>query len=285
MPQIFLSWSGEKSHACAKALRIFLRGMYPSYEPWISSRTIGKGEAWFSGILAGLQTAKTGLFCLTAANYREPWVLFEAGALSTKAKGVKAILFGGLTPSDVEGTPFAHLQLTTFGRDEMFRIAEEINELMGLFQLDSGALKTKFRKHWKRLQTEVQNALDAPEPAPISPFKNTDEKLDALLHYVRYVSRQVTERFQENTTTSVTVKLSRLLHSPLRELGLSKEIIVKLKRANITKIGELSQKTSDELSKYIGITTGDIDSMHVALGKVGLGLGYGFSAKVWSASE
>jgi hypothetical protein len=83
--KVFLSWSGERSKATAETLGNWFARVIQAVEPWISSG-IDKGARWQSEIANRLEDARVGIVCLTASNLSEPWILFEAGALS-KTKG------------------------------------------------------------------------------------------------------------------------------------------------------------------------------------------------------
>lgn len=78
---VFISWSGERSRWVADALRDWLPAVLQSVKPWMSA-DIKKGTRGQTTISDKLDKVKVGIVCLTPENLQEPWILFEAGALS-----------------------------------------------------------------------------------------------------------------------------------------------------------------------------------------------------------
>jgi hypothetical protein len=68
----------------AQALAKFVEKVVPGTKPWVSSTGIDKGARFNDEIRNSLSDATGGIVCLTRENLLEPWILYEAGALSTK---------------------------------------------------------------------------------------------------------------------------------------------------------------------------------------------------------
>src|SRR6187549_4103004 len=82
---IFLSWSGEQSGIIAEILNEWLaRFFQQKVEPFYSRTGTPKGARWYDEIGAALEKCEIGIICLTRENMREPWINFEAGALSKR---------------------------------------------------------------------------------------------------------------------------------------------------------------------------------------------------------
>ena len=62
-------------------------------EPWVSSEDIPKGTRWGIQLASELEGTHSGIICLVHDNLTEPWLDFEAGALS------KSIVTLASTPS------------------------------------------------------------------------------------------------------------------------------------------------------------------------------------------
>src|SRR5947207_2092207 len=81
--KVFTSWGGEASRQVGEALRDWLPWLFERVDPWISARDLDKGRQWQHEIMANLRTSRFGIVCLTPDNLTRPWMLFEAGAIST----------------------------------------------------------------------------------------------------------------------------------------------------------------------------------------------------------
>src|SRR6266852_8612587 len=82
--KVFISWSGEQSRLVAEALKILLRRVIRC-EPFLSTH-IEAGSKWLNEIVRELGQSPVGIICLTAENQKEPWLVFEAGAISAFAR-------------------------------------------------------------------------------------------------------------------------------------------------------------------------------------------------------
>jgi hypothetical protein len=82
--KVFISQSLPRSLALAKTLESFIRKVVPGTDPWVSDSGVEKGSRFLSEIRQNLNEATAGIVCITDENRMEPWILYEAGALSTK---------------------------------------------------------------------------------------------------------------------------------------------------------------------------------------------------------
>jgi hypothetical protein len=80
--KLFISWSGQLSHQIAKELKEWFPLVINQLEPFVSSESIKKGDRWMIDIYSELEHSNFGVICLTKENLTEPWIMFEAGALS-----------------------------------------------------------------------------------------------------------------------------------------------------------------------------------------------------------
>ena len=85
--KVFLSWSGKKSQYVAKSFRDWLPYLLNNSEPWMSELDIQAGTRWNEQIASELEKSKLGILFVTTSNTREPWLLFEAGALAKTIAG------------------------------------------------------------------------------------------------------------------------------------------------------------------------------------------------------
>ena len=80
--KVFISWSGTRSKTVAQTLHTWLKDVMPSLEPSASWEDIDKGKPWSIQLARYLEAIHVGVVCLTPENLTEPWLLFEAGAIS-----------------------------------------------------------------------------------------------------------------------------------------------------------------------------------------------------------
>jgi hypothetical protein len=108
--KIFISWSGERSEALAKALREWLPLVLHFVEPWLSQSDIQAGERWSVEIAKELGNCNFGVICITRENLSAPWILFEAGALAKSMQDGRVIpLLLDLDFKEISG-PLAQFQ-------------------------------------------------------------------------------------------------------------------------------------------------------------------------------
>ncbi|GJL63830.1 MAG: hypothetical protein NPIRA04_24840 [Nitrospirales bacterium] len=156
--KLFISWSGSKSNQVAVVLRNWLRQLFPTIEPFLSTDNLKKGTQWSDGLLTGLNQAEHGLICLTRQNYQEPWILFEAGAIARKAHStskVWTILIGDLVTEHLQGSPLSLFQHTLVDKTDMLRLCKEINALQEHGKRTEPELQGEFDSKWKNLEKEI----------------------------------------------------------------------------------------------------------------------------------
>ena len=74
--KVFISWSGERSHALAQALHDWIPLVLHNVEPWLSEADIEAGERWADAVAKELSDSNFGIICVTRENVGSPWVLF-----------------------------------------------------------------------------------------------------------------------------------------------------------------------------------------------------------------
>src|SRR5262245_20222161 len=125
--KVFISQSLPRSLALANAFKDFVRKVVPGTDPWVSESGIDKGSRFMSEIRENLNQASAGVVCLTRENLNEPWILYEAGALSTKSTDRVWTLLLDVEHSDVADplSPFNH---TKAERDDLLKMVGSIRK-------------------------------------------------------------------------------------------------------------------------------------------------------------
>lgn len=126
--KVFLSWSGEESRALAGILHEWLPTVLQFVDPWMSSEDITKGRRWGAEIAEALEETSYCIVCVTPGVQREPWVNFEAGAVSkiVEESYVSPLLLG-ISIADLSELPLSMFQCTPFRKEEIRKLLQSIN--------------------------------------------------------------------------------------------------------------------------------------------------------------
>jgi hypothetical protein len=191
--KIFLSWSGQQSHAIAKAFSIWLPRVIQAVKPWFSP-DIEKGAKWSAELDKALKGTSFGIVCLTPNNLPSPWLHYEAGALSkTEGTRVWTFLHGGLSPGDI-APPLGSFQATTAEKSEVFKLIHSINERLKEVSgdgLTDGVLNDVFEDAWPKLNNYFGQIKYGRTEAGQTPVRNERELLEEILELVRGYQVQV----------------------------------------------------------------------------------------------
>jgi len=157
--KVFISWSGELSRKLAEELRIWLPGVLQFVKPYFTPEDIEKGTSWSSNIVTELSSCNVGILCLTKDNIENPWILFEAGALSKNfdKANVCTILFN-FDASDLTG-PLTIFQATRFVKDDFKKLVTTINNTGNELKLVGDTLNTVFEMWWPKLEEKINEIL------------------------------------------------------------------------------------------------------------------------------
>ncbi|HAT86944.1 MAG TPA: toll/interleukin-1 receptor domain-containing protein [Rhizobiales bacterium] len=125
--KVFISWSGKRSKAMAKALKDWIPLIVQHAEPFVSDKDISAGDRWAQAIAGELENSNFGILCITPENISSEWIMFEAGALSKAMQDAKVIpLLFGLELSDLSG-PLQQFQALKVDEQGMLDALKAIN--------------------------------------------------------------------------------------------------------------------------------------------------------------
>jgi len=97
----------------------------------MSSSSIDPGARWSSELSAALRDLQFGIICLTPDNLNEPWIHFEAGALSkTIVESYVVPYLFSFPPTQLSG-PLAQFQAVQADRPGTLKLVELINSALG----------------------------------------------------------------------------------------------------------------------------------------------------------
>lgn len=190
---VFISWSGPRSRAIAKALFDWLPLVVQSAQPWMSSESIDSGQLWRNKLSQGLQSIRTGIVCLCPENLSSIAIHFEAGALAgqfdDKARLIPYCF--DLRPADVTW-PLSDFQGRSADRDDTWKLVKSINIAMPT-PLQEARLETCFESLWPRLENML-GKLPPPPTEGVQPARTPEQMMVEVLDLVRSIEREVTKQ-------------------------------------------------------------------------------------------
>ena len=190
--QVFVSWSGDRSRQIAEAIRAWLPKVVQSVRPWMSDEDIGAGSRWLTEVSTTLNNCTVGVICITPENQHNPWLLFEAGALSkTLEQTCVCPLVFELTPGQLTG-PLTQFQANALNREGIGKVLATINKL-GDRPIDHLQLDEILDVWWPKLLEKLAAIPVAPTPATI---RSTNDQLEELLLLAREQLRRENLRLE-----------------------------------------------------------------------------------------
>lgn len=194
---VFISWSGEPSRKAAVVLKEWLPSVIQAVDPFVSSEDIRTGSRWFAEMGTTLENTNLGILCLTPSNLKEPWILFEAGALSKQLGEslLTSLLFGGLSQTDLE-CPLSQFQNILPHKEDISKLILTINEqLDDEKRLSETQLKIYFDKWWPDLEEKIKDINTAAENEAKSKGvklkRDPEEVMEEILELSRNTVRQL----------------------------------------------------------------------------------------------
>jgi hypothetical protein len=184
--RVFISWSGDLSHEVAEAIRTWLPMMLQFVKPYLSSEDMYAGMRWHDSVAKELEASNYGIFCVSRDNVSNPWLNFEAGALSKSvSKSRVSPLLINAKPAEITG-PLMQFQATTYGYSGMMRLVKSINSLADA-PLQDALLERQFKYLWEDLDKPVQRAVrkDDANGKSVEPVRGIEDMVSELLTLAR----------------------------------------------------------------------------------------------------
>lgn len=189
--KIFMSWSGQRSHAAAEVIGWWVSCVIQASRPWISSVDVDRGTLWFSEITNVLADTSVGIVCLTHENKNRPWILFEVGALAKGLSTSRVCTFlCDLDPHDIQD-PLAQFNHTKPDKDGMKKLARTLNGVLGANGLDPNVLNDACDTYWPQFKVKYAAAMETfPLAGPVE-VRSKDDVLEEILDSVRGMNQRV----------------------------------------------------------------------------------------------
>lgn len=153
--KVFISWSGSRSKNVAEILRNWIPKVLQAIKPWMSEEDISSGTRWSAEIASELEISKVGIVCITPENQHNPWVMFEAGALSkTISETFVCPYLYDLTPAQLSG-PMSQFQANIATKEGTFKIIQTLNKALDASQIIGPELDEIFEVWWPKLEERL----------------------------------------------------------------------------------------------------------------------------------
>lgn len=188
---LFLSWSGQLSQQISTILYKFIPCMLQGVNIFMSDHDLESGSRWSIELAKELDESNFGIICLTHENMNNPWILFEAGALTKHIDGrVCCLLLDKLKPTDIVG-PLAQFQNRLFNNKDFLSLMKDVNE-SSKNPIPINQLTMIFDQWWPNLDEEIRLAYESmPKRLKQKPQRNPNELLEEILRSIRNLERSV----------------------------------------------------------------------------------------------
>jgi hypothetical protein len=158
---VFLSWSQPVAAEIATHLKPFLEDVLGTATIFMSQAMEG-GTRWSMEIPQRLESCNAGLVLVTQENSQEPWLHFEAGALSKQIEESRVVpLLCGSTVGDIQGTPLSLFQAKNLDHDDFLSVCVAFGNA---FAVGEEAVRRRFEKSWPDLEAAVAKVKGAAQP-------------------------------------------------------------------------------------------------------------------------
>lgn len=205
MLKVFLSWSGQKSLAAAQLFSEWLPCVIQKAQPWISSKDIDRGSIWLGEVYSQLAGCNQGVIFVTKENQVNPWLLFEAGALSKGMSENRVCTFlVDLSIRDIESSsPLSHLHHTVTTKEHLLDLIKSINKRLESEAVQETVLQKIFEAMWDDFNVKLEEIKSRPDEVS-TPDRTDNDVLNDILENVLNINRKV---------SSQGVRRSRYIHA------------------------------------------------------------------------
>ncbi|MDX1947941.1 MAG: toll/interleukin-1 receptor domain-containing protein [Pirellulaceae bacterium] len=186
--RVFISWSKQVSREVAEALYDWLPFVIQDVDPWMSKADLEAGVRWGQELSSQLQSNDFGIICLTAQNRLEPWIHFEAGALSKQVATARVIPLLFRMDLTTVPSPLQQFQAVTADQTGTWSIVRSLYSGLPKSTLSFSSLERTFAKWWPELEAKW-TSITVPEGAPEVPPFNQEAEMQEVLLTIRELSR------------------------------------------------------------------------------------------------
>ncbi|ANT53527.1 toll/interleukin-1 receptor domain-containing protein [Mesorhizobium amorphae] len=203
--KIFASWSGEQSRLVAGALKAWLPNVLQAADVFMSSHDIASGDRGLNALASNLSERGFGIVVLTETNFKAPWVLFEAGALSNTLPGRVAPILCDMPALALVQSPLNQFQHNKFDRSGILKLVKDINAASPT-PIDEGRLSGAFEKWWPDLESEYRKIPVDKQAEPKANGPRAEEKDNIQAALAQIMIAQSQQSRAQNDLRAMLVK-------------------------------------------------------------------------------
>ena len=208
--KVFISWSGDRSRKLAEFLAGWLKKFPLTIEPWVSKEAIDPGTRWGKELADALEGTSFGILCITPENQKEPWISFEAGALSKTIEKTYVVPYLiGMTPIELE-QPLKQFQAIEANEQDTWKLIETIHMASGDKTRTKSDLEEAYKMWWPKLIEKIDNTREeALETGTIKQEPNLSEiknGLDKVLIILESLSSRLSKSESYYPTINEIIK-------------------------------------------------------------------------------
>jgi len=258
--KVFISWSGDRSKEIAEELRDWLPTIVQSLEPFVSTQDVPPGGRGLNVLASQLQDCSFGILCLTQENKKEPWIHFEAGALSKVLDASRVVpLLLDLKISDLTG-PLVQFQATAIeDRDGVFSVIKSL-ALHSSPPITESRLQRLFDAFWPELETKISRLKRVDMSKPRKEVRSEREILEEILLLSRNTERQLSRSSPPSSRT-------KQYEVTLTRVGDKKILLIKIIRDH-TRIGLKEAKDLVDSAPSIVATDLEIEQANALIEEI-----------------
>lgn len=191
---VFISWSGEKSKALAQALAEWLPNVVQAADPWLSVDSLTSGVRWTPELTSRLQDTNFGILAITPESVNEPWLVYEAGAIS-KMSGAKLVPVVMGVDKAIIG-PLGQFQARDVSREDLLVLCRDVNLACGSAAIPESRVSKQFDRCWDEVESalaEVSKIADATGTVAPGARRESPEMVEEILLRVRAMQQAPSE--------------------------------------------------------------------------------------------
>lgn len=241
--KVFISWSKSQSRHVAEVLKEHLPDVLEGVQLFMSNQDIGPGERSMKVLERELDDTTYGILVVTQENQAEPWLNFEAGALSKQVGYDKAgiplvvpLLVDIASPSNLTG-PVSQFQAVPLDEHGLKRVLLSIAETVGS---ETRVIERRFTRVWPEIHEELAKARSR-GVGEKKAERSVDSKLDEAVEIMRRLQGAIRPPGELSDPMSI---LSQLAASQ----GLHVAQIVRIYTDEITQVSVRPASTDEPFS-------------------------------------